>query len=236
MNPSESHHLWFGFGGVRIGQFLFADLFKLLLRECRLFQDLRDQLQNGRQTVSPGFDADVQAIGAPGNSHLRLQPVELVLDLLAVMLFGSTDQSGDRDGTRGIEAHQAADGAEVEADDGVDGVAARLLGKQRNLHPIGHLQAFHAGFDVGRGRIENLTLAHGRFALVILHERIYVRCGRNLSAIRLGIGNELSDGAVGTLEVGGGHALYIFRRYLLDAVAVDIEQTPIALSGPLAHV
>ncbi len=109
-----------------------------------------------------------------------------------------------------------------------DGLAARLLGQERDLRPIGQHEALGARIEIRGARVERLAGDGGGVALVIPDHRGEVDGRRNRRARGLRVGNELADGDVRPLQVllrdavdaGGGDGAI--------AVARDEEQTPVA--------
>ena len=77
--------------------------------------------------------------------------------------------------------------------------------------------------------------ADRRAALVIRHQRRHVGRRRHGDALGLLRRDEHADRAVVALEISRGDGLDLFRRDLLDAVAVQEIKPPIALRRPFAE-
>ena len=131
---------------------------------------------------------------------------------------------------------EAGDIAEVQLELRGDRAAAILLGHQDHFDSAGKSYASDAGFDVGRGGIEGLTIGDRGFAGVVAEGGFEIRRGSDYGAIGRGFGNELADGLIGGFEIQPGYASDVFGRDLLDAVTIQEEQAPIAHGGPFAEV
>ena len=69
-----------------------AELFEFVGRERRLTEDLRDEAQHRRQVLASGLDLGAGIVGPPNTLTLGLQPVDLVLNLLAGSLGSAAHQ------------------------------------------------------------------------------------------------------------------------------------------------
>ncbi len=76
-----------------------------------------------------------------------------------------------------------------------------FLGSSSTLVPSASFSARHPALDVGGRRVERFALRNGLAALVILEQRLHVRRGRNLGAIRVLGGDELAQRAVRLFQI-----------------------------------
>ena len=85
-------HLRLRFRVVEAGQLQLPDLLEFRFRQRRFAQHLGHQPQNRRQILAHGVDRRGGAGRAAADLHVRLQAIDLVLDLLAVLLLRAADE------------------------------------------------------------------------------------------------------------------------------------------------
>jgi hypothetical protein len=85
-------------------------------------------------------------------------------------------------------------------------------------------------------RVELFAFGHRFASLVVPDHRGDIRPRRHGDSVGPLRGNEHADRAVVRPQVFGRDRLNLLGRHLLDAVAVQEEQPPIALRGPIAQV
>jgi hypothetical protein len=108
-----------------------------------------------------------------------------------------------------------------------DGLAAVLLRQQRQLDAArrGQRGALH---DVGLARLE-VFRAQGRgLRLEVLQQAFHAGRRRDHGALRRVVREEGAGDAVVALEVAFPMPRHLLRRDLVDAVAADEEQAPVA--------
>ena len=125
--------------------------------------------------------------------------------------------------------------AVVEADQSVDGVAARLLRQHDELDAARQVDARDARLDVRRSRIERLAFGADLVAFVALQHRRDVGPRRNLAAIGLA-GNEKADRAIRALEILARGALRRLGGRGANAIAIEEHQSPVADRRPAAEL
>ena len=168
--------------------------------------------------------ADAAAV----DGELGAQRVERVLDLLARVPGRAAQQHLARELAVGLLAEGLLQVGVVERNREADGLAARLLGQERDLRPIGQHEALGARIEIRGARVERLARGGGGVALVILDYRGEVDRRRNRRARGLRVGNELADGDVRPLQVFLRDAVDAGGGDRAIAVARDEEQTPVA--------
>ena len=209
------------------------ELLELGRVEARRAQLLRHEIEHRDEVVFHSLDSHRCGVGARAETDLCLELVQRVLYLLPRQCGGAAlehaaGQLADRAlpierGLRAVAQNDLRD----------DAVAARLLGKERDLHAIGERAVFRAVVDVARRRVERFARLHHRAAFIIGNHAHDVRRLRHFRAIGIRRRDELGDRAVGGLEIRGRDALDVVRRDFPDAVAVQEHQSPIAGRGPL---
>jgi len=127
-------YLRFGLRVIDARQHQLPDLFEFRFRKRRLTDNLGDEPQDGRQVLAHGVDRRGERRDAAADIHARLQAIELVLDLLAALLCRAAHQRLHRQARRRLTAVQTAQRAVVKPDRRADGIAARLLRQQGELH------------------------------------------------------------------------------------------------------
>ena len=120
-------------GLLETGEPLLSELFEFVGGERRLPENLGDEAKHGRQILARRFDLCPSVGRATEDVDARLQPIDLVLNLLACALRGSSHEhrAGELPGHAAVR--QALLVAEAQRQIGHDRIAARLLGEQRHL-------------------------------------------------------------------------------------------------------
>ena len=191
---------------------------------------------DGGKVLADRLDGEVGLGGASGDGHAGLQPVELVLDLLARVLRRPAHEHVGREIGHGRLVEEALLVAEAHGHRRDDDPAARLLGQQRDLQPARKLRALRARLDVRGRRVEGLAGRDGGVALVVLDRGGRGHRRRDLGAVGLGRRDEDAEGAVGRLQVRRGGLLHVLDRRGADAVPVQEKETPVALADVLGEV
>jgi hypothetical protein len=164
-----------------------------------------------------------------------LEPRELVLNLLARPFVRAAHEHLHHELRVAADAFQAVLVAVVQADDGVDGVAARFLRQHDELDAVRQLDARRARVDVLGRRVECLAFGTCLVARVALQHLRDVGPLRNLGSVRLA-GDERADGPVRGFQIGERGTLHVGHGRLADAVAVEEHQAPIADRRPIAEL
>ncbi len=107
-------------------------------------------------------------------------------------------------------------------------LAARLLRQERDLHSVRQREPLRPGLEVGRRRLERFAGDDAGVALVVLDHRGNVDRGRRRRAVGLGVGDELTQRAVGGFEVFERDPLHLGRGQLAPAVTLEEEEPPVA--------
>ena len=199
-------------------------LFEFFFREGRGAQHLGHQFQGLGQVGAHRLDGCAFAAYA----HLRAQLVEGVAQLLARVLLRAAHQHGAGDAAGGGAVFLAALVAPADAQRRDDSAAAGFLGQHHQLHATGQGAADHTLLDIGRGRVKGVSSGDLGLALVVFERECEVGHGGNLRPLRFCRRNEHTQRAVARLEVKRGGRLYFGQFDLLDAVAVQEQQAPVA--------
>ena len=125
-------------------------------------------------------------------------------------------------------AAQALFAAELQFQHDADGAALGFLRQQGALQAVRQGEALGARFDIVGARVERLALRHDGAARVAGQLRRHVGVGRHNGAVRRIGGDETAQGAVRALQVFLGRRLHLRRRQLVELVALQEEQTPVA--------
>ncbi|MNU32041.1 hypothetical protein D3C71_205730 [compost metagenome] len=220
---------------LRFRQFLLraADALALQFQEFRfaqgrLLQHLRQQVHGGRQVLALAHQHGGHALGAARNRHLRAQLVELVLHFLARQFIRAARQQIGRVDTHLRLAAQVLFAADLQFQHDADGAALGFLRQQGALQAVRQGEARGARFDIVGTRVECFALRHDSAARVASQLRRHVGVGRHDRAVRRIGGNETAQGAVRALQVFLGRRLHLRRRQLVELVALQEEQAPVA--------
>ena len=121
--------------------------------------------------------------------------------------------------------------AEAQSQDATQSFATRFLGCQDELHAAGQSQTLSALFDVGRADVKHFAFTGSCLAFVVGHQFGYIYSVRQFAAVRCGCGNELPQSAIAFFEVIGGHRLQVGQFEILNAIALQKEQAPVAIGN-----
>ena len=209
---------------------MLTDLLEFSLWEAGFAQEFAGEAQRIGEVGVQGAEGDRNGGGVAGDVDLRLEAVGLILNLLAVLGGGSAQEQATGHGSGGGFVEERLLVAEAEVDGGRDGAAAGLLGEHDELETVGQPGSDDAGLDVLRRGIEGLALLNGRAAVVVLEAQGRIGRGGNLRAIGSLGGNELTERAVGGLEIGIGHARHVGGGDLVHFVAHEVEGAPVAVA------
>ncbi len=211
-------------------------LVEFLRRERRLAQHFGDQAQRRLQVLAPHLERRAFAV----HRDRGVQLVEGILDLGAALLLRAPHQHAAGEVARHLAAEETFLVAPVQRERRHHAPAARLLRQERGAHVVRQALSHHARLDVLRRGIESLAQAHaGAVGLVGIERRLPVARGRDVGAIGCFGGDEGAHHPVRGLEVALRDALHVGGRDLLQALAVQEEQPPVAHRGELrqrAHV
>ncbi|HLM53402.1 MAG TPA: hypothetical protein VK325_07425 [Pseudoxanthomonas sp.] len=211
------------------GDGLYPQLFELAFGERRVAQDLGRERQRFGQLLAPALQRDCRRLQAAADAGPGSQRFEALVDLLARQLPAAAHQhaagqAGRLIGRRG----QAFDVAETEPRVHHHGFATGLLRQQRDLERIAKGEGLGARLQVLRRRVEVLARAHRRAAGIALHQRGDIGRGRYLHAVGSVGGDEAAQGAVAGLQVLRRHPVDVLGGDLLDRVAGEEQQAPVA--------
>ena len=225
-----------GFAFLRLdaGDLLLAQRFEFRRWKRRLPEHLCRQHQDLGQILVDGLDGGCNSGCAAADGESRLEPVQLVLNILPCVPCRSSYQHlGRQPADRGL-SHQRFLVAELQPQDCGNRITSRFFWNQRQLQPTRQGDALSTRIDILGRWIESFADRYASITLVILHPGDRVRRRRNFGSVRFGRGYEETDGSIRRLEIVTGGALHIIPGDLLQAVPMDEEQTPVSHCSPFA--
>ena len=203
------------------------------LGKAGVAQHVADQRNHPRQVLAGGLDAHHRFGGVTAKTHLGLELVEPVLNLLTAQSTCAFVEHGRRGAANAVLAKQGFLIAKVQRDAAADRLAACAFGQQAELHAVGQCGGLGALVNVGGGGVKGLGLHCGRVAFVVFHQRGHVHCSEGQRAHRLVGGNVGAQRAVVTQQVLRGHAVDISEFQVAHRVAAQKKQAPVALRDRL---
>jgi len=166
----------------------------------------------------------------------RAQLREFVLDLLAGPGLRAAHQHRPEELRRGDFALQRVLVPEAQVEREVHRLAARLLRQHRGLDAVAEGAAGQPLLDVLGRRLERLPAGDGRATLVVLHHRGHVPGRRDRGPLRRLRRHIHANRAVRPNQVFLGGGVHVRGGDFFEPVAVQEEQLPVAVPGPVAQL